>query len=252
MLCCSVSVLIWIFTIGYSQLHHPLIIRAFRIKASASLSSTIKVWEVNLRRLKESQLNIEIEEDLIMKFTKKQWRRGKKAPTRRWNGRQIKNAFQTAVALAKWDFQSNGHGLERPCLSSKQFDVVEETSAHFDDYITTMHGVEEQQDVWDILAAQETIRLNQQGQKPRRPPAKTSLLKRNANTPKAFENEDLDTDEKEDMVKQLKRELKQKEAQKAPQTTPSKSSPFSRGRKMTPQTKEAAIESSSDSSDSTD
>jgi hypothetical protein len=80
-------------------------------------------------------------------------------PSRQWNGRQIKNAFQPAIALAYWDFNSllEDSRPTRPVLRAKHFKRVGQTSAHFDDYIGSVYGIEEQ-DIYSVLAAREEVR----------------------------------------------------------------------------------------------
>ena len=121
--------------------------------------STIKIWDMNLKRLLRSDLDMDVDEEKILKFAKSQWYESKKKLTRRWNGRQIKNAFQTAIALATWDFndESEGAHLDRPRLSDKQFRIVSQTSAHFDDYISAVHGIDED-DAFAVLAEREALR----------------------------------------------------------------------------------------------
>lgn len=122
-------------------------------------ASVAKVWEKNINRIKTSKIGIDIEEEEIRHFYQLLWLQNEKNPSRHWNGRQIKNAFQTAVALAYWDF----HCLpadsrpEKPVLRAKHFRRVGETSAHFDDYIGSVYGIEEQ-DAYSVLAAREEVR----------------------------------------------------------------------------------------------
>ena len=80
-------------------------------------------------------------------------------PSRRWNGRQIKNAFQTAIALATWDFNDGKDGklLKRPKLTDKQFSVVSQTSAHFDDYLSATHQIDDEE-TYGVLAQREGLR----------------------------------------------------------------------------------------------
>ncbi|EHL02790.1 hypothetical protein M7I_1129 [Glarea lozoyensis 74030] len=96
---------------------------------------------------------------LIRKFYERHWAENIEHPSRRWNGRQIKNAFQTALALANWDFHDAQESLrlERPLLKAAHFDRVAETSAHFDDYISDIHGLKEE-DTYGILAEREEVR----------------------------------------------------------------------------------------------
>ena len=121
--------------------------------------STIKIWEMNITRIKRSNLNIDIEEDCILQFAEDHWFSSKQKPSQRWNGRQIKNAFQTAIALATWDYndESDGKHLERPKLSDKHFDIVSQTSAHFDDYLSKTHQIDEDEP-YGVIAQREGLR----------------------------------------------------------------------------------------------
>lgn len=69
-------------------------------------SSTKKIFDLNLRniqqRIEERGVEIEVEHDQILTWAVDYWRRNKKM---RWNGRQIRNACQTALALAEYDAQ---------------------------------------------------------------------------------------------------------------------------------------------------
>lgn len=70
-------------------------------------SSTKKIFDLNLRniqqRIEERGVEIEVEHDQILDWAVDYWRRNKKM---RWNGRQIRNACQTALALAEYDAQN--------------------------------------------------------------------------------------------------------------------------------------------------
>ena len=122
---------------------------AFRSRIHASLYypkldqvSTSKIWERNLLRLK-NDFPIDFDANEIRHFYEKHWRDTEDKPTRRWNGRQIKNAFQTALALANWDFheQNKKHNLQRPFLRVEHLERVANTSADFDDYIGSIHNI---------------------------------------------------------------------------------------------------------------
>ena len=83
----------------------------------------------------------------------------KQKPSRRWNGRQIKNAFQTAIALATWDFNDGNDGkvLQRPKVTDKHFSIVSQTSAHFDDYLSATYQIDEDE-TYGVLAQREGLR----------------------------------------------------------------------------------------------
>lgn len=138
---------------------------AFRSRIHVSLyypkldqDATLKIWDRSLLRLRNSGLRLDFSEGEIRKFAEKHWLDNEHKPSRHWNGRQIKNAFQTALALANWEFfeMKQGRSLERPLLKAKHFDRVAKTSAHFDDYISDIYNISE--DTWSILAARDEIR----------------------------------------------------------------------------------------------
>ena len=179
---------------------------------------------MNIQRVAESEeLDIDVNEDEIKKFARRQWKDSADNPTQRWNGRQIRNAFQSAIALAKWDHQESGEDADtRPCLSVKQFEIVAKTSAHFDAYITKMHGIDEG-DTWETIAARDHLRKNET---PRRPASR--LLPASARTRAAarrsgakvetFEDDDegdeTDTDENEEQMRKLEEKLKRMKQKK--------------------------------------
>lgn len=70
-----------------------------------SLDSTKKIFQLNLELIRERR-KIDIREKEILDFAEKYWRANKKM---RWNGRQIRNACQTALALAEFDAQGGSH-----------------------------------------------------------------------------------------------------------------------------------------------
>ncbi|KAF2821090.1 hypothetical protein CC86DRAFT_237270, partial [Ophiobolus disseminans] len=78
----------------------------------------------------------------IMDFAKGHWKTCKNNKSI-WNGRQIKNAFQTAIALAEWDAMDlqKKHGLKDPLaisLRDEHFRKVAEASAKFDQYLVSV------------------------------------------------------------------------------------------------------------------
>jgi hypothetical protein len=127
---------------------------AFRSRIHVSIyypplkkNSTEAIWSMNIKKLAE--MDVDCDRKDIEHFRDEFWKNTKSddGKKRRWNGRQIKNAFQTALALANWDFLDNekqtGETLLRPKVTSKHFEMVEVTSAHFDDYIDDAAGNQE-------------------------------------------------------------------------------------------------------------
>jgi hypothetical protein len=173
-------------------------------------SSVMEIWEKNIARVKSSDLGIDIDEDDVRHFYELLWLENEKNPSRHWNGRQIKNAFQTAIALAHWDFQgmSEDSRPPRPLLRAKHFKRVGQTSAHFDDYIGSVYGIEEQ-DAYGVLAAREEIRrdmapaasfMNSRESKARYRSTKGRLSRRNTPQDRSTHFDDSnDSSEEDDM-----------------------------------------------------
>ena len=168
-----------------------------------------------MKRIANSELNIDVEEKEIMKFARKIWADTKDKRTQRWNGRQIRNAFQSAIALAKWDHQENvGDGGPRPCLSAQQFAVVAKTSAHFDTYISKLHGFEINDDAWDILAERDFLRRNETPRKATRRSAMAARAMGSRRTSMKLEGSDEDEDEDEEKHKGETKRVASKEEMK--------------------------------------
>ncbi|TFB05621.1 hypothetical protein CCMA1212_002024 [Trichoderma ghanense] len=74
-------------------------------------SSTREIFRLNLRIIKQRFLDkgrdIDIREKDILKYATAYW---KKHENMRWNGRQIRNACQTALAMAEFDAQNRSSG----------------------------------------------------------------------------------------------------------------------------------------------
>ncbi|KAK4545905.1 hypothetical protein LTR36_002469 [Oleoguttula mirabilis] len=107
--------------------------------------SSRAIWDMNMRRLEENEdIDIEIRSKGIRKFAEEYWTKTENHRARRWNGRQIKNAFQTAVALAWWDYEEacrgEGKHPDRPVLKKRHFEAVGETSHDFDEYMDRIYG----------------------------------------------------------------------------------------------------------------
>jgi hypothetical protein len=90
-------------------------------------------------------INIDYEDEAsIMEFAEEEYAEG-----RRWNGRQIRNFFQTAISLASYEAtkrhqQSIEDGrvdinseADKPRLSTRKLKIVAATSGKFIDYINS-------------------------------------------------------------------------------------------------------------------
>ncbi|KAI4166136.1 MAG: hypothetical protein LQ342_000022 [Letrouitia transgressa] len=102
--------------------------------------STLKVWKMNLRRLVENKKNFDVDRKAIEEYARQHFNELREASRPTWNGRQIKNAFQTAIALAEFDAKTKQQS--RPTLSPEHFDVVARASDGFDEYIARIHGTD--------------------------------------------------------------------------------------------------------------
>ena len=177
-----------------------------------------------MARIADSDIDMVVKEDEIKKFAKKMWAESADKQTQRWNGRQIRNAFQTAIALAKWDKQQSGNSTnQKPCLSVRQFEVVAETSAHFDNYISTMHGFDEYIDPWDAIAGRDLVRRNETPRKPtsRAINAATARQSRfSGRKPQRWgeeeDGDETDSDDNEEKIERLQAELERRKKGQSP------------------------------------
>lgn len=114
--------------------------QAFRSRIHMSLfypkideDVTIQIWDMNIARTREiwgDKLSME-EEDCkqILSFASKHYRDLEKSNTT-WNGRQIRNAFQTAIALAEWDAHKSQQRYKSPTPLKPRLE-----KEHFDEYL---------------------------------------------------------------------------------------------------------------------
>ena len=132
-----------------------------------SESQTFEVWTMNLNRLSKSNRDIYVDRSEIEGFARNHWKDGKP-----WNGRQIRNAFQTAVALAEYEFhekcqkceQTGDKPPKKPALEDRHFKVVAKTSADFDDYLqSVMHGQTYEQKAQSLEIRSDAYNPDQRG-----------------------------------------------------------------------------------------
>ncbi|KAH7032405.1 hypothetical protein B0J12DRAFT_680514 [Macrophomina phaseolina] len=122
-----------------------IIDQAFRSRIHLSLyypsldkDATMTIWKMHLQtardRFQRKGQTLEVEKKKILKFAKEQFKRMKKETGSNWNGRQIRNAFQTAIALA--EYHAEGKGRDRKTkLTVAEFKTVQDTSDSFDKYL---------------------------------------------------------------------------------------------------------------------
>lgn len=121
----------------HMSLHYPML----------DETSTTKVFRLNLDMIKgRLKDRIRIEEDEIILAAAKHWR---EHPDARWNGRQIRNACQTALALAENDAQPKGQkysikgkSTEKVYLKLSHLKIVSDSYLEFTDYLKAVHGAD--------------------------------------------------------------------------------------------------------------
>ncbi|KAK1244161.1 hypothetical protein MKX08_002299 [Trichoderma sp. CBMAI-0020] len=127
---------------------------AFRSRVHISLyyppldkQSTVDIFKTNLQRVKlQKQDLIRTKDEKIEKFAKSHYDCNDAHV--RWNGRQIRNAFHIAVALAETEAMAKAKDRgndKKPLklnLRTKHFLKVENASIRFDDYLTSVLGAD--------------------------------------------------------------------------------------------------------------
>lgn len=108
------------------------------------------IWEVNLKRLKDTKNRrnepVKIDEADIFAYASSQFEETRRRK-RQWNGRQIRNAFQIASALAEYEAYDVRPETEKvgpplqPHLKVKHFETVARASTEFDEYLYKTRGV---------------------------------------------------------------------------------------------------------------
>ncbi|OBT94006.1 hypothetical protein VE01_07105 [Pseudogymnoascus verrucosus] len=111
---------------------------------------TIKVFKLNLGMIRdrfEGKRKIKIEEDEIIEDIGEYFMKNKGA---RWNGRQIRNACQTALALAEFEAQPLGKKYDlkktesttQVKLKAEHLKIVSDAYLEFIQYLKVVHGTD--------------------------------------------------------------------------------------------------------------
>ncbi len=112
------------------------------------LDSTMAIFDLNIKRMKKrfakANRRLNIKEVPIGVFATDYWRDNPKA---RWNGRQIRNSCQTALALAEFEAQGGNHeAVMEPDatvhLGVKHFRSVADAYLGFMEYLKDIYGVD--------------------------------------------------------------------------------------------------------------
>lgn len=124
---------------------------------SIDLDSTKKIWGRLLDRIvrdnKESEVKIEFERSALLAYAAEHYQQHEREQTT-WNARQIRNAFQTAIAMAQYDrvrlLADNDMTEEQARLrggrymgvelSKEKFEKIAATTKDFDSFMISVRG----------------------------------------------------------------------------------------------------------------
>jgi len=138
--------------------------------------TTLKVWKTFIDQTKfvlesSGRTNVTVDAEGIEKFAKKHWKENKQA---RWNGRQIRNAFHTAVAMAEFGARSRNASEDyddgkdvKISVGRTEFEKIANTAKEFGVYMTETMGDP------DFVASRDGLRKQQ-----REPKEKTKKKKK--------------------------------------------------------------------------
>ncbi|KAK7449875.1 hypothetical protein Landi51_05592 [Colletotrichum acutatum] len=118
---------------------------AFRSRIHMSLlypilseAQTMKIWKSQLARAQKRDPTLIVKADDVLLFAKNLHEQQMKKRKVGWNGRQIRNAMQTAVALAEYDSvmsSPNPETPQSPSLEIKWFNIIASASWQFEAYL---------------------------------------------------------------------------------------------------------------------
>ena len=119
---------------------------------------TRQIWENTLNRLEinneTSKVKIKFDRASLLEFAERHYRKNEAEETT-WNGRQIRNAFQTAIALGHYDrekrLKAAGMSVDDAARSGQKtwmtvkltranFRHIAKTASEFDDYLASVRG----------------------------------------------------------------------------------------------------------------
>ncbi|KAI1288156.1 P-loop containing nucleoside triphosphate hydrolase protein [Xylaria venustula] len=130
-----------------------MIDRAFKSRIHLALyypklnrETSLKIWENNIESLQadinENKKTFKLETNEIIGFAKAQYKDTKRRKLRPWNGRQIRNAFQTAIAIANFEATDPS---ATPRLGKSQFEKVAKSAIDFESYLNALYMKDESQ-----------------------------------------------------------------------------------------------------------
>lgn len=167
---------------------------AFRSRIHISLyypplgyDETRAVFRLNLKliedRFRNDNRNIKIEQDEIINFALDYFRTNDKA---RWNGRQIRNACQTALALAEFKAQGANHDIVLDpnadvCLAVDNFKTVSKAYLEFTKYLKQLYGIHE-----DVRAKELGLRARDTNRQPQVQSTQSPIYGGNISQPSSY------------------------------------------------------------------
>lgn len=209
-----------------------------------------EIWQVNLNRSKD---RISADDATIIRFAKKHYHSSD--DNTRWNGRQIYNAFKTAIALAQNEEKDGidkkkkqSDQLSKPKLRPEHFRQVAHASRQFDKYLLETQGGESM----TALNKQGRVRDDSFGLRDQPP-----RLKRRSTRTKQLDLSDLpstseeSTDVSEDMSADLTEESEE-ERRSSKKKSSKKSKSSTSGKKREEKKPSAKKKSNQESSRSSD
>lgn len=116
--------------------------------------STLEIWTNLLQRIQRDNRNAEVkirfDEEALLQYARKHYRKHRHNGTT-WNGRQIRNAFQTAIGIGQYErlrkieeAVARGEVPDKSTrfirLTVTSFKTVAETASDFEKYITKTRG----------------------------------------------------------------------------------------------------------------
>ena len=105
-----------------------------------------EIWRNNIQKAKDyfetKGTKYSLRKRDILEFSKQHFKDLSSQGSGPWNGRQIRNAFQTAIALSEHEAYLNGGNPE---LTERHFGEVAKASSDFDKYLRLTHGRSESQ-----------------------------------------------------------------------------------------------------------
>lgn len=140
------------------------------------LDQTEKIWAVNLDRLavieaeqSSVQEPLSIDRDEILTFAKRHYEKSRNGKGR-WNGRQIRNAFLIASALAHYE---KTHGIRKDenkhDLTARHFRTVVKAGTGFEKYLFETRGMTDQEAAYINSTRADHVLSPEGGHLPRTP-----------------------------------------------------------------------------------